>query len=478
MSQGVDRRWHYRRSLASRVVLLTTMAVGISVAAVAAAAFVVVRMQMQSSLDASMLNRAHQAAEGGAMAEITTMMPSWMLGAADVRIATITADKQVRSMDRLGPKLELGTPELAVAAGERDHSVRTVIADDGVPYRVVTVQAGDAEALVLAQSLASQNSVLRGLGIACLLFGLAGMIAAGLAGWAVARNGLRPVRRLTASAEEIARTEDLRPLPVEGADEIARLSVAFNQMLAALAASRDRQRRLVGDASHELRTPLTSLRTNLDLLTMADVDDAMPLPPEARAELLDDVRAQIEEMTTLIGDLVELARDEPPSSMTIEPVDLADVTERALSRVRRRAPGVAFEVTLDPWWVIGESATLERAVTNLLDNAAKWSPPSGSVRVQLAQGSLVVDDQGPGISPDDLPHVFERFYRSSESRGMPGSGLGLAIVSQVAARHSGAVWAGTSPAGGARLVLTLPGTPIAPPDVLEQTPLDEVAPAG
>ena len=465
MSDGAARHgWHYRRSLASRVVLLTTIAVGLSVATVSAAAYAVVRMQMQSTLDASMLNRAHQAAEGGAMAEITMSLPSWMLGAADVRIATITADKQIRSMDRLGPKLELGTPELEVAAGDRSSSIRTVVADDGIPYRVVTVQAGDAEALVLAQSLEGQNKVLGGLGIACLLFGLAGMIAAGLAGWAVARNGLRPVRRLTASAEEIARTEDLRPLPVEGADEIARLSQAFNQMLAALAASRDRQRRLVADASHELRTPLTSLRTNLDLLSMADSGEGGALPPEARRELLDDVRAQIEEMTTLIGDLVELARDEPAAATVVETVDLADVVERALTRVRRRAPSVRFEVALDPWWLLGESASLERAVTNLLDNAAKWSPPDGTVRVALTQGSLIVDDEGSGIAPEDLPHVFERFYRSSESRGMPGSGLGLSIVSQVAARHAGAVWAGASPAGGARLVLTLPGAPVPPPD--------------
>jgi two-component system sensor histidine kinase MprB len=259
--------------------------------------------------------------------------------------------------------------------------------------------------------------------------------------------------------EQIARTEDLRPLPVEGDDEIARLATAFNQMLTALAASRDRQRRLVADAGHELRTPLTSLRTNIDLLSQADADDGRGggLPPEARAELLDDVRAQIEELTTLIGDLVELARDEPLTHV-VEPADLAEVVDRALQRVRRRAPGVTFDVSTAPWWVVGEPAALERAVTNLLDNAAKWSPADGTVTVRVAGGVLTVDDQGPGIAPEDLPHVFERFYRAKESRSMPGSGLGLSIVRQVVERHAGTVSAERRPEGGTRFTVVLPGS--------------------
>ena len=239
---------------------------------------------------------------------------------------------------------------------------------------MVTVPASTpGQALSIAQSLEPQEKVLAKLGGVMLLFGIAGVVAAGMAGWAVARNGLRPVRRLTTAVEGIARTEDLTPLPVEGDDEIARLATAFNQMLTALAASRDRQRQLVADAGHELRTPLTSLRTNLDLLSQADEAGARDLSPESRAELLDDVRAQIEELTTLIGDLVELARDEPLTHV-VESVDLAEVVDRALIRVRRRAPGVEFDVDIASWWVVGESGPLERAVTNLLDNAAKWSP--------------------------------------------------------------------------------------------------------
>jgi two-component system sensor histidine kinase MprB len=450
-------RWHYRRSLASRVTLLTTIAVGLAVAFVALGAYVTVRMQLQSTLDESLLQRADQAAEAGVLANTIRSgrdFPSGVLGAADVRMLFLEVGRPPRSADQV-PALDLGKPELRVLTGESPHSIRTLTAD-GTHWRVATVPSGDGQALVIAQSLEPQERVLAKLGVVMLLFGLAGVIAAAVAGWAVARNGLRPVRKLTHAVEDIARTEDLTPLPVEGDDEIARLAAAFNQMLTALAASRDRQRQLVADAGHELRTPLTSLRTNVDLLTQAD--GAGGLPAEARAELLDDVRAQIEEMTTLIGDLVELARDEPLTHV-VEPVDLSEVVYRALVRVRRRAPGLAFDVDAQPWWVVGEPAPLERAITNLLDNAAKWSPPGGTVTVRLRDGVLTVEDEGPGIAPDDLPHVFDRFYRSEESRSMPGSGLGLSIVRQVMERHAGSAVAGTRPSGGARLTVTLPGSP-------------------
>ena len=453
-----DRRWHYRRSLASRVTLLTTIAVGLAVAFVALGAYVTVRMQMTSTLDQSLLDRAHKAASYPALSQITAdyELPSWALGAADVRIIYIWSDRRARTFDT-GPRLMFGQPELDVANGDADHSVRTITAG-GTRYRVVTVPTTEGQALVLAQSLEPQESVLEKLGAVMLLVGLAGVLAAAMAGWAVARNGLRPVRRLTRSVEEIARTEDLTPLAVEGDDEIARLANAFNQMLTALAASRDRQRRLVADAGHELRTPLTSLRTNLDLLAQVDGDEGARLPAGARAELLDDVRAQIEELTTLIGDLVELARDEPLTHV-VESVDLSEIVDRAVTRVKRRAPGIGFDVEAAPWWVVGEPAALERAMTNLVDNAAKWSPAGGTVGIRLAEGVVTVDDQGPGIAPEDLPHVFDRFYRSQESRSMPGSGLGLSIVRQVAGRHAGTVEAGPSPAGGARLTLRLPGSP-------------------
>ena len=453
----VEHRWHYRRSLASRVTLLTTMAVGLAVAFVALGAYVTARVQMQATLDSSLLDRAHAAAASPVLSDLTQYVPSEALGAGDIRIAFLQADGDVHSLDK-GPKLSLGQPELDVVSGRSPEAVRTILAGT-TRYRVVTVPS-DMGALVLAQSLTPQDKVLRKLGLVMLLFGAAGVLAAGLAGWAVARNGLRPVRRLTDAVEEIARTEDLRPLRVEGDDEIARLATAFNSMLRALEASRDRQRQLVADAGHELRTPLTSLRTNLDLLSQADAARPGPaLPPEARAELLDDVSAQIAELTALIGDLIELARDEPVVIGVVEPVDLAEVVERALSRVKLRAPSVHLAVTIEPWELNGEAAALERAVTNLLDNAAKWSQPGGTVTVRLMGGTLTVSDEGPGIAEEDLPHVFDRFYRSVSSRSMPGSGLGLSIVRQVVERHGGTVSARTGPRGGALFTVTLPSGP-------------------
>ena len=452
-------RWHYRRSLASRITLLTTIAVGVAVAFVALGAFVTTRVQLQSSLDSSLLERAQQAATQATLANnVRADIPPWALGAGDIRIAFIDLDHNppVLSADSADdPKISLGDEELAVALRTADYSLRTVETGDE-RFRVVAVPAGqDRQALVLAQSLDPQEKVLAKLGFVSILFGLSGIITAAMAGWAVATNGLRPVRRLTGAVETIARTERLEPITVEGDDEVARLATAFNQMLQALDHSRARQRQLVADAGHELRTPLTSLRTNIELLGQADGGGA-DLPPGAREELLDDVSAQIEELSQLVGDLVELARDEPLPTV-VETIDLAEAVDHAVERVRRRAPSLTFEVDVAPWVVRGEAGTLERAVTNLLDNAAKWSPPGGTVRVSLADGVLTVDDEGPGIAEQDLPHVFERFYRSEESRAMPGSGLGLSIVAQAAERHAGRVHAERSPYGGARLVLVLPG---------------------
>lgn len=455
LAQG---RWHYRRSLASRVAVLTTVALGVSIAILSLTAYVVMRQQLISSLDQGLLNRAHKATSDTTLSAIAAGdVPLWVLGAADVRIILINSEGRGMSGTAI-PSFTLGEPEYAVVTGQRESVVRTLVTEEGERYRVATVRAGSGQALILAQPLTETDRTLGKLGGVLFVFGALGVLAAMLAGWLVARNGLRPVRRLTTSVERIAVTEDLTPLRVEGDDEVARLATAFNQMLLALAASRDRQRRLVADASHELRTPLTSLRTNLDLLRQAEDNGhgEGAFPPEARLELLDDVRGQIEELSALVGDLVELARDEPTSHVVSE-VDLAEVVERSVTRVRRRAHGIAIDVELDAWPVVGDARSLERAVTNLLDNAAKWSPSDGTVWVRLTDGVLTVDDEGPGIADSDRPHVFERFYRAEESRSMPGSGLGLAIVRQVVDRHGGRIEVAESPSGGARFSLWLRG---------------------
>jgi two-component system, OmpR family, sensor histidine kinase MprB len=450
----------FRGTLASRVALLAALAVTASVVLGSMAAFAVVRHQLHASLDDSLLARAKAAAATPALSQLTREnIPSWMLGAADIRIAVLHADKRVvYARDQGEPyKIVLGAEELDVARGEASSSTRTTLSE-GQRYRVAAVPGNDDDtALILAQSLDPMYDALGKLSAVLTLFGLLGIGLAGLLGWQVARNGLRPVRELAESVEDLARTEDLRPLPVRGDDEVTRLSTAFNQVLAALDRSRTRQSQLVADAGHELRTPLTSLRTNLDLLRQAD-DPTRPgsLGERERTELMEDLRFQIAELTQLIGDLTELARQDAPEVQR-ELLDLTEVVERAVDRVRRRASSLQFDVTVEPWWVHGDPQALERALTNLLDNAAKWSPPGGRVTVALRDGVVSVVDQGPGIPPDDLPHVFERFYRSADSRTMPGSGLGLAIVAKVAESHGGWVRAGVASDGGAALQMAVPG---------------------
>jgi two-component system, OmpR family, sensor histidine kinase MprB len=446
----------FRGSLAARVSLLAAVAVGLSVALLASVAYLSLQHQLVRSVDESLYERASEMSQDVSPSTLADgRIPPWLLDAADVRIAFLYADGTGGYRPAPGQEgdITLRQPEFEVANGERAWSLRTVDTEGG-RYRVCAVPGLDpGSALVLAQSLEPMEKTLGKLGVVLVLAGLMGVVAAAFAGWAVARNGLAPVRRLTDAAEEIARTDELRPITVEGEDEIARLATAFNSMLAALSASRDRQRQLVADAGHELRTPLTSLRTNIDLLAQADRRGG--LSEEQRGELMDDVRFQIDELTSLIGDLTELARDEPIQTH-LEALDLADPVARAVDRVRRRTNDVTFEVSLYPSPVTGEPDSLERAVTNLLDNAVKWSPRAGVVTVSLRDGLLYVADQGPGIAEEDLPHVFERFYRSTESRTMPGSGLGLSIVQRIAHRHGGVVHAGRAQAGGAAFWFRLP----------------------
>jgi len=464
----------HRLSLHARVTLLAAVAVGLAVAVVSLSAYLTVRQQMYRNLDDSLIDRAQQAAQSGVITqpEIMEQVPPEALGLSDIRIGLLAANGQAV----VGPSAYLppiGPQELAVAQSDgNEANIRTDGSRTGPHYRVVAVPAGNHTALVVAQSLAPIDRTLHSLGIVLWAFGLLGVIGAALAGNAVAQSGLRPVTQLTRAAERIARTEDLRPIPVAGSDEISRLAQAFNAMLAALARSQDRQRRLTADAGHELRTPLTSIRTNLDLLAQADKRGG--LSAEDRQHLLDDVRAQMDELTTLIGDLTELARDAPPNR-DAGLIELSNVVEDALIRVRRRAPGVEWDVELAPFPVWGDERLLGRAVTNLLDNAAKYSSPDdptaatvadrrtgdgqpaqGRVTVRLLDGVLTVTDSGPGIAEADLPHVFERFYRSSEARSRPGSGLGLAIVKHAAEQHGGMIYAQNVPGGGAQFTLWLP----------------------
>jgi two-component system sensor histidine kinase MprB len=359
-----------------------------------------------------------------------------------------------------------------VAARQR-RSVHEDITIGRDAYRMLTVPAtgGGAVQVAINEDPATHTLAMFGLLLAAgCVVGIAG---AALLGRTVARAGLLPVERLTEAVEDVAVTMDLtRPITVTGVDEIARLGGSVNTLLVAIDSSRRAQQTLVEDAGHELRTPLTSIRTNIELLLAVERQPELAhrLPPEERAKLLRDLDAQVGELAKLTTELVELAREETTRE-DIEPVELTDVVTAAIDRIRIRAPGLTFRTDLEPATVHGRPGELERMIVNVLDNAAKWSPPGATVYTQLRADSvdgcrLTVTDDGPGIDEADRPHVFDRFYRATAARMMPGSGLGLAIVAQTAAQHGGTVTAEPHAPHGTVITIRLPCLPAPMPPVL------------
>ena len=335
---------------------------------------------------------------------------------------------------------------------------------DGEHVRMLTASLPSGGAVQLARSLDEVDHVL---GKMRLILGgvlLLGIVLALVLGRFVARTALGPVERLTAASEHVAATRDLSRRIDAGSrdDELARLAGSFNTMLdaleetmAALDSSLHAQRRLVADASHELRTPLTSLRTNIEVLR-----DPGGLTAAQRRELIDDVSTQLDELGRLVGDLMEIARGDD-RRLERQDVRLDELVGEVVDRRRRYSRALRFETRLEPTIVEGAPERLERAVANLLDNAAKFSPPEGVVEVALEDGELSVRDHGPGIDPADLPYVFDRFYRSAAARAVPGSGLGLAIVRQTAEAHGGSIRAEPAEDGGTVFTLSLPAQPLA-----------------
>ena len=465
--QTTQRRYSRNVSTVSlrwRVMLLAMSMVAMVVVLMAVAVYAVVSRSVYDDIDTQLHSRAQLLIESGSLAADPGKA---IEGTAysDVNAMLVSPGRYIYTANQQGQTLPLGPPEKAVVQGELLMSLRTTN-----NQRVLAVHLADGNSLLISKSLAATIALLNRLGTALAIIGASGMAVAAIAGGMVARAGLRPVARLTRAAERVARTDDLRPIPVVGTDELARLTHSFNMMLRALAESRERQARLVTDAGHELRTPLTSLRTNVELLMAAMAPGAPRLPDGEMTELQADVIAQIEELSTLVGDLVDLTRDD--AGVTVrEKVDLPDVVDRALERVRRRRNDIEFDVQLIDWQVDGDPAGLSRAVLNVLDNAAKWSPPDGRVVVRLWQrdavhAELAITDFGPGIPPHERDLVFERFYRSTSARAMPGSGLGLAIVKQVVLKHGGTIGVEEAVPGGdptgTTVRIVLPGRRVLP----------------
>jgi two-component system sensor histidine kinase MprB len=326
----------------------------------------------------------------------------------------------------------------------------------GTEIRVLATGLGARGALLVALPLNDVNNALSSQVLLLGLISAGGILLAGLLGLLVARTALAPIARFTRQTESIAanpeRLEHDR-VDVHGGDELARLAQTFNRTLDALERSVQSQRNLVADASHELRTPIATIRANLQLMR-----DEKLLSAADRDALRSDVIEELDELTALVGDVVELARGSKPSG---EPGDVRvdEIVSAAVERTRRRAPQLTVVSSLEPTLVRGEGQRIARAVGNLLDNAAKWSPPGGTIELELRRGTLTVRDHGPGFHEQDLPFIFDRFHRARDARSKPGSGLGLAIVRQAAEAHGGFVQAVNAEGGGALIRIGF-GTPL------------------
>ena len=418
-------------SFRTRLALVAAVAVALAVVAASAVVYVVVRNELRAQVDRSVRTQAREIASGPIHLEpgapgrplLDVGRP---VGGANGFAQLVTAlGRPIITREERGA-LPVTHHVLRVAQGHSGPFLSdAMVSRHAVRVMTIPVQdsAGHTYALQVAQPLSGVNHTLHRVSIYLVLIAFGGILVAAALGLVVSRAALAPVRRLTETTE--------------------------NTMLGALEESSRAQRQLVADASHELRTPLTSLRTNIEVLV-----GERTLAPEDRERLLNDVVEQLGEMTSLIAELIELARAEQHPEKP-EDVRLDLLARTAVERARRNRPNVTFTTDFEESMVHGAPSTIERAVANLLDNAAKWSPEGGQVEIGVHDGEVTVRDHGPGIAEEDLPYVFDRFYRASSARGLPGSGLGLAIVKQVADAHGGQVVAERAEGGGTRMHLRL-----------------------
>jgi len=445
------------QSLQWRMALLTALSVALSVLFVGVSGFLITRWSLLDQLDQDLVRTARQAAST-ISSDITNLggLTPEALGSGSAVLSLVSADGADKPAPGQSIKLAVSADEVAIARLQSGTSVRTALASNGESYRVVSVPmsvGGVNYSVMYGRPMASTQRTLGSLQLAIIIAGALGILAATVAALTVARTALTPLRRLSTALKEVTTTDQLNPIRIYGRDELGELTQSFNTMLRSLQQSREQQRQLIADAGHELRTPLTSMRTNVELL-VADDKSGM-LPEGARGEILTDVAAQLGEFTALVGDLVALTRDDH-LRRPHEPLDLAEVLEAAIARAQRRGPNIVFDLQINQTPMLGDASTLERALTNLLDNAVKFSPPDGTIEVTLYDGAVTIVDHGPGIAEEDLPHIFDRFYRSDRARNTPGTGLGLAIVAHTAEAHGGSVKAGNNPEGGAKFVFRVP----------------------
>ena len=465
-------------SLRTRLGLLVAASAAVAVLAVSGVALWIARAEARSALDRKLDDRvAVLAASGGRLPERRGVQFFGRFVPRDVLVQIVAPNGVV--VYKSDDVLPVSPGDLAVADG-RGGWHRSDVSADGVRLRVLTVQIVPAGALMVASPLDEVDANVAGLRNALAVVAVIGVAGAGLLGFLVAGRAIRPVRRLTDAARNVAQTQELdQPIELERDDELGELARSFNAMLEALALSRTQQHRLVTDAGHELRTPLTSIRTNIELLARAEQDAASSetaaesddgsagagaaLGAVERRQMLDDVQFELDQLTGLVNELVELATDQR-SQGEPAPVDLTELAASVVDRHRRRTD-TEFVTEFEPCHAIVNATLVERAIGNLVDNAVKWSPPGEPIEVSVAvdgaHARVRVRDRGPGIDPTLHQAVFERFYRAPEARAMPGSGLGLSIVDYVARTHEGTAAVLDTDGPGTTVEVRLPLVPAA-----------------
>jgi two-component system, OmpR family, sensor histidine kinase MprB len=449
-------------TLRTRIAAVASLSVALAVLAAAVGLYIAVRSDLQGEIDQGLRQRAQafvgpagtgSPGEGGLPAGgppqggFPTHVQPAPFGAASGYVQFIAPNGtiEVPAGQGTSPKIAVSASDKAIAASGAGSALsdRTV---KGTQLRVLTIGTGSSGAVLIARPLSEMNHELSRILLLLVIVGVSGIALAAILGALVARVALAPIARFTNRTETLTGNLDLsRRLDVEGRDELARLAGSFNTTLDALERSVEAQRQLIADAGHELRTPIASLRANIQVL-----EEAERLPPAEQESLRRDIISELDELTALVGDVVELARGSGREDADPDDVRLDEVVQGAVERTMRRGD-LRFELDLEPTLVRGQGERIVRAVSNLLENAHKWSPAGGLVEVGLHEGVLSVRDHGPGFDEGDLPFVFDRFYRADRARKLPGSGLGLAIVRQAAEACGGYAEAQNAPGGGALL---------------------------
>ncbi len=430
-----------RRSLSwkAKVVLAVAAAVAAGVLLSSTAVYIVVRHDLYHRVDAALRREEGLVFEHG-ITRIVKPRKTTLARLSELPTLVQVVDSKGVVIAAQDANVHLPVTALARHAAAGEGSARGTFEDltiSGVPVRMLVAPYIAGQAIQVIKPVGSIRDELSRLLLVLVIVSSAGILFALLLGLLVTGAALRPIRRLTRAVEAVKATGDLHErIAVGKLDEIGRLAHALNSMLGVLEATQRSQRQLVADASHELRTPLAGLRTNVEVLAGDE-----SLPDVERAQLVADVREQFDSLALLVGDLVDLAREDEGVAMpgSDEAVDLDEIVMTCIGRVELAYPDITVESRLEPFSVSGSRSRLERAISNVLDNAAKWSPPGKAVEVTLHDGELSIRDSGPGIPARDLEHAFDRFYRGQGSRQVPGFGLGLAITRQIVEAHGGTV---------------------------------------